>query len=96
MRPPDLVAGEPISPLQRLLACADSASGVSAVRDPRDWAFLNTELTVHLLRPPEGEWILLEAETTLSSGSVGLATADLHDRRGLVGRSGQALLVQRR
>ena len=28
MRPPDLVAGEPISPLQRLLACADSASGV--------------------------------------------------------------------
>ena len=33
----DLVQGEPISPLQRLLACADSASGASSVLDPREW-----------------------------------------------------------
>jgi acyl-coenzyme A thioesterase PaaI-like protein len=96
MRTPDLVAGEPISPLQRLLVCADSASGASSVLDPREWAFLNTELTVHVLRPPEGEWLLLDAESTLSTGSVGLATADIHDRRGLVARSNQALLVRPR
>jgi acyl-coenzyme A thioesterase PaaI-like protein len=96
MRTPDLVAGEHISPLQRLLACADSASGASSVLDPRDWAFLNTELTLHVLRPAEGEWLLLDAETTLSTGSVGLATADIFDGRGLVARSNQALLVQRR
>ena len=64
--------------------------------DPREWAFLNTELTVHVLRPPEGEWLLLDAETTLSTGSVGLATADIFDRRGLVARSNQALLVVQR
>ena len=96
MRSPDLVAGEPISPLQRLLACADSASGCSSVLDPSDWGFLNTELTVHVLRPPEGEWLLLEAETTLSTGAVGMATADIFDARGLVARSNQALLVQPR
>ena len=33
MRPPDLVEGEEISPVQRLLACVDSASGVSASLD---------------------------------------------------------------
>jgi acyl-coenzyme A thioesterase PaaI-like protein len=96
MRTIDLVQGEPISPLQRLLACADSASGASSVLDPREWGFLNTELTVHVLRPPEGEWILIDAETTLSTGSVGVATADIHDRRGLVARSNQALLIARR
>jgi hypothetical protein len=96
MRTPDLVAGEPISPLQRLLVCADSASGASSVLDPREWTFLNTELTVHVLRPPDGEWMLLDAETILSTGSVGLATADISDIRGLVARSSQALLVARR
>ncbi len=93
MRPPDLVEGKPITPLQRLLACVDSASGVSAALDVRRWTFLNTELTVHVLRPPVGEWVCLDAETTLGPGAVGVATAAVHDERGLVARSSQALLV---
>lgn len=97
MRPAvDLVAGEPMSPVQRLMACVDSASGVSAALDPAGWGFLNTELTVHVLRPPAGEWVCLDAETTLGGGSVGVATSAVHDERGLVARSSQALLVVRR
>ncbi|MBB6627307.1 thioesterase family protein [Nocardioides sp. KIGAM211] len=96
MRPPALVAGEEPSPLQRLLACVDSASGVSAALDVREWGFLNTELTVHVLRPPEGGWICLDAATTLGTGAVGLAGSTAYDERGLVARSAQALLVARR
>ena len=97
MRPTvDLVAGESMSPLQRLMACVDSASGVSAELDPAQWAFLNTELTVHVLRPPVGEWVCLDAQTTLSSGSVGMAVSEVYDEQGLVARSAQALLVARR
>ncbi|MGZ4450771.1 MAG: thioesterase family protein [Nocardioides sp.] len=97
MRPRvDLVDGERMSPVQRLMACVDSASGVSAALDPAGWGFLNTELTVHVLRPPVGEWVCLDAETTLSSGSVGLATSRVYDEQGLVARSAQALLVARR
>ncbi len=97
MRPSvDLVEGEPISPVQRLMACVDSASGVSAALDPASWAFLNTELTVHVLRPPVGEWVCLVAETTLSTGSVGTAVSTVYDERGPVARSAQALLVVRR
>lgn len=91
-----LVEGEAMSPVQRLMACVDSASGVSAALDPASWAFLNTELTVHVLRPPVGEWLCLRAVTTLSTGSVGLAASDVYDERGLVARSAQALLVARR
>ena len=93
MRPPALVEGEAISPVQRLLACADSASGVSAALDVSEWAFLNTELTVHVLRPPAGEWVCLDAATTLGSGAVGVAGAAAYDVIGLVARSSQALLV---
>jgi len=93
MRPPVLVEGEPLSPVQRLLACADSASGVSAALDVRRWAFLNTELTVHVLRPPVGEWVCLDAETTLGTGAVGVATSAVCDEAGLVARTSQALLV---
>jgi hypothetical protein len=96
MRPPDLIEGEPISQVQRLLACVDSASGASAALDISEWGFLNTELTVHVLRPPEGEWVCLDAVTTFGDGTVGLATADVYDERGLVARSGQALLVAHR
>ncbi len=93
MRPPALVEGEPTSPVQRLLACIDSASGVSAALDVREWGFLNTELTVHVLREPVGEWVCLDAETTVGDGSVGVATSAAYDERGLVARSSQALLV---
>ena len=93
MRPPALVEGEPASPVQRLLACVDSASGASAALDVREWGFLNTELTVHVLREPVGDWVCLDAETTLSDGSVGVATSATYDERGLVARSAQALLV---
>ena len=91
-----LVEGEPTSPVQRLMTCVDSASGVSGAVDFEKWMFLNTELTVHVLRPPVGDWVCLAASTALGGGSVGLATATVSDERGVVARSAQALLVVRR
>ena len=91
-----LVDDEPLSPLQRLLVCADSGNGASAALDTREWTFLNTDLSVHILRPPTGEWVCLSAETVLGGGSVGIACARLHDERGLTARSAQALLLARR
>lgn len=97
MRPSvDLVAGEQMSPMQRLMCCVDSASGISSELDPAEWVFLNTELTVHVLRPPAGEWVCVDAETTLGGGAVGVATSSVYDSQGLVGRSAQALLTLRR
>ena len=93
MRAPELVEGEATAPVPRLLACVDSASGASATLDVREWGFLNTELTVHVLREPVGDWVCLDAETTLGDGSVGVATAAVYDEEGLVARSAQALLV---
>jgi hypothetical protein len=70
---------------------ADSGNGVSAVLDWRSHLFINPELTVHVLRAPEGEWVCLQARTEI--GAVGLAHSVLSDRRGPVARGAQSLLV---
>ena len=91
-----LLPGEAPDPLTRVLAVADSGSGVSAVLDLRKWLFINPELTVHCLRPPEGEWICLDAVTTIAGGGAGLTRSTLSDRSGPVAAGAQSLLVQRR
>ena len=95
MRHP-LVLGEPIPPLARVLIAADSGNGVSSALDYRRYIFINPDLTVNLHRYPEGEWVCLEAETTVSPRGVGLAVSLLHDLRGPIGRASQSLLVGER
>jgi Thioesterase-like superfamily len=95
MRQP-LVAGEEPSPLQRVLTAADSGNGVSAALDYHEWMFINTDLSVHLLRPAVGEWICLDSATFPDAGGVGLSDTALWDERGRLGRAAQTLLVRRR
>jgi len=95
MRQP-LVAGEETTPLQRVLVAGDSGNGVSAALDPLRYLFINTDLSVHLLRMPEGEWVCLDARTFPEPNGVGLADTALYDERGRIGRAAQTLLVRAR
>jgi hypothetical protein len=92
-----LVAGrESATALARLAAAADFGNGVSAALPFEDYLFINADLSIHLQRPPCGEWIGLDARTLLSPGGSGLAETVLHDVEGPVGRSFQTLLVEAR
>jgi len=91
-----LVSGEQPTGLQRLLAVADSGNGVSWVLDLDHWLFINTELTVHVLREPAGEWICLDAATLVGADGTGVATSRLSDQVGEVGRGAQALVIRPR
>lgn len=95
MRQP-LVAGEEPSPLQRTLVAADVGNGVSAVLDYHRYLFINVDLTVHLERPPEGEWVCVDAVTLPQPHGVGTAESVLSDRRGRCGRALQTLLIAQR
>jgi hypothetical protein len=88
-----LVPDEELSPLQRVLAVADSGNGLSSELDLRTWHFINPELTVHLHREARGEWVCVDARTTISTGGAGLATTVLSDADGPVGVGAQSLLV---
>ncbi|HEY0641720.1 MAG TPA: thioesterase family protein [Pseudonocardiaceae bacterium] len=92
-----LVRGEKNDGLEPLLTVTDSASGLSARLNPAEgWLFPNTDLTVHIHRPPVGEWAGLRARTVIGPAGTGVATAVLHDLNGPVGHSSQILTVRAR
>jgi hypothetical protein len=95
MRVP-VVEGEEPTGLQRVLAVADSGNGISGTLDMRRWWFINPELTVHLEREPRGEWICLDARTSIEPEGAGLATSTLSDLQGPVARGAQTLYVGER
>jgi hypothetical protein len=91
-----LLPGEEPTPLQRVLAAADSGNGVSASLDWSRFLFINVDLTVHLHRMPEGEWVCLDAVTLPEPNGVGMADTRLLDERGAIGRATQTLLIAER
>lgn len=88
-----LVEGYELSGLARTALIADSASGISAELNWSEWSFLNVDLDVHLSRPLEGEWVLLDAVTSLGAHGSALARSTLSDRCGVVGAGLQTLVL---
>lgn len=91
-----LVADEVPSGYQRVAVAADSGNGISAVLDFARYSFVNSDLTINLLRQPLGEWICVDARTLLAPNGCGLAESQLFDEVGLIGRATQSLSVRAR
>ena len=92
----ELVAGEPMTPLQHLLVMTDAASGISASLDWETATFANVDLSVALVRPPQGEWLGMDARTVLGGSGAAQCYAVLFDEAGQIGRSTQSLFVEPR
>jgi hypothetical protein len=88
-----LIADEELSPMCRALLLADSGSGASATLDPLKFLFINTDLTVILPRDPVGEWLLLDAVSTIGEQGTGMAETALSDVYARCGTAVQTLLV---
>jgi hypothetical protein len=91
-----LVEGDPMTPLQHLLVMTDAASGISAVLDWQKASFANVDLTLSLHRPPQGEWLGMDARTTLGGTGAAQCFAVLYDTDGAIGRSAASLFVDAR
>ena len=88
-----LVAGEPLTPLERLLLLVDSANGISAELPLAKFTFVPVALTVAVERDPRTEWVGMRAKTTIDPDGVGLTRADLFDEEGYLGVASQSLFV---
>jgi hypothetical protein len=91
-----VVGDEEPSPVQRAAAAADFGNGISWVLPFEHWIYLNPDLTLHLARPPVGEWIGLDAVTVPSDQGMAMAESAVYDDHGRLGRAVQSLLIQRR
>lgn len=90
-----IIAGRKTTPLQRAVATADFCNGISRNLEYNDWVFMNPDLTVHLTRYPDGEWVGLAAESTYGHLGRGVASGTLWDTSGWLGRSTQSLYLDR-
>lgn len=89
-----VVAGEPLTPIQRAAAAADYASGANGVLPYSSWSFMNADLTVHFTRPPVGDWIAVSSRVSSQKTGIGLGEATLHDAVAPFGRSAQSLFIE--
>jgi acyl-CoA thioesterase len=88
-----LIAGEPSSPLQRVMIAADAINGIGHVLDLRRYSFANADLTVYLHRLPTCEWVRLAATPHPQVTGVGLVDAELCDMHGPIGRALEAQVI---
>jgi len=88
-----LFAGEPLTPLGRLLLIVDSANGISIALPLSRFTFVPIELTVSVERHPRTEWVGMRARTTIASDGIGHTHAELFDEIGFLGTALQTLYV---
>ena len=91
-----LLPGEHLAPMSHALLLADSGSGISMALDPRQYIFINVDLTVIVQRDPVGNWLLLDSVSSMGGTGTGLAETQLSDTSGFVGTGVQTLLVSPR
>lgn len=91
-----LLADEPVDPAARYCAMIDTANGIAVRADPRAWIFPNVDLTVHLHRPPVGEWTGLDTTVSMGQTGQGVTATVLHDLDGPVGTAAQSVIVRER
>ena len=89
-----LIADEPTSPTQTAVLIADGGSGFSSALDFRTHLFSNLDLNLSFLRAPDGDWIAVDATTSLDPAGGGTTMTRLGDRGGVFGYCMQALYVE--
>lgn len=108
--PHPIVLGEEPTAVERVMQVADTANGIGATLSPHQWAFMNTDLVVHLHRLPQlspseksaesesqpegGGWVGISARGSIGPDGIGMTAGELYDAHGPIGRSMQTLLVR--
>lgn len=91
-----MVEGEEPSPLVRLASQADFVSGMANGLDFTRYVSINPDVTVQLERELEGEWMGIEAVTSIAADGIGHSRGTLYDLRGPIGSAASALYVSPR
>ncbi len=88
-----VVAGEEMTPFVRLATIADMSNGNSQSLDPREWIYINPDITLYSHRLPVGEWVGMQSEARQHRSGIGMADTLVFDIAGPLGRISQAQVV---
>ncbi len=91
-----LVRDTPTPGLERLLVMLDSANGVSAELPLHAWSFVPVDLQLSLHRPPQGDWVGMDARSVIDGDGIGTSHTTVFDATGACGKSLHTLFVRPR
>ncbi len=94
--PVQLVDGQDMTATERAIIASDFSNGLSRLAQPWEVVFMNSDISVHLARHPEGEWVGLDGESIWNVHGRGVATSHLFDVLGPIGRATQTLYLENR
>lgn len=80
----------------RAVASADFGSGIAADLSFEDWTFPSLDLSVGFVRPPEGEWILLESHWLPHASGRTVCVTVLGDCIGTFGHATHSVMINPR
>lgn len=92
----EILPGVAISPFVQLAMAADFGSGTSSFVDWRAWSFANVDISLHLTRMPQGEWVRVAAETRSAGNGLAVVHSLLADEWGELGHAHQTLFLDKR
>jgi hypothetical protein len=92
----EVVAGQALTPLERVAMVADFGSSTAPLVSPSEWTFANLDISAHLTRLPQGEWLLLETTSASSGNGVGVVDTRLSDVAGGFGHAHQTVFLDLR
>ena len=92
-----VVAGEPIRATSRLTIGFDYANLIGVDAHPDGVTMINPDVTAHVLRPPNSEWIAITGDTRFNPAmGRGLSYAELSDDDGVYAVVSMSQLLQTR
>lgn len=80
-----LMADEETTPFQRIATLSDLGAAVGWESTPSGANFINTDVTLQLVRRPRGEWFLFESGVAHGVDGVACCRTVLSDERGILG-----------
>ena len=89
-----LLHDEPTSTLARAATLFDIANGMTVRQDPREVAFPNVDLTVHLFTQPRTDYLGFDTRVSFGNQAIGLTQTTLHDGYGPIGSMSQILTIR--
>jgi hypothetical protein len=91
-----VLEGRPLTPLVRAGLFADFGNGLAPIVRSEQFSFLNADISLHLARLPQGEWLNLKARTLGCGNGLATTCTELGDSQGQAGWSHQSLIIEPR
>jgi hypothetical protein len=91
-----VVEGQAITPLERIAMASDFGSGIAPLFSSKEWTFANLDISIHLSRLPQGEWLLIDASSESAGNGIAIVSSRIADKFGMIGTAHQTVFLDKR